>query len=301
MPLLRPLLLAALVATAPAVQVRVEAVDVDAVAIQRGLELRLGETARGWIVDVLPTDGGDHIHVRLQSPGGDQLHRSLTLEGEGVEERSRELASALAFIIEGQTVEGQTVAPAVVEPRPIASEAPEVVRGWVALGPRVGLGPPSGPDPDYGLAARGGVWLVREHVQPIVAFSWSRSADRDLVLDGLRFGAGAAFGTPLAGRRVWVGAGVIPHAAWTRADDLVAVAKWRSSTELAALLQVRGSWWVLGARTGLDLTLPPVRASGQDTALRWGPARFMIGLEFGLVLPPRVWRAPQPESARTPD
>ena len=277
--MLRCLLFATLVA-APAVQVQVDAAEIDADATRRGLEVRLGEAVDGWVVEVRPTDTHEQVYLRLRSPSGVEVHRAITLEGEGVEERSRELASAVALIIEGH-IDATMPAEDVGQPT-----QPEPLRGWFAVGPRLGAGPPSAVDIDGGLGVRGGVWLLGEHVQPIASLGWSRSRDETLVLDGVRLGAGAAFGTPLAQRRLWTGAGIVPHAAWTRARDRRDVSQWRSSTEVSALLQVRGSWWLLAARAGLDLTLPPVRARGQDTTLRWGPVRFMAGLEFGLVLPP---------------
>jgi hypothetical protein len=155
----------------------------------------------------------------------------------------------------------------------------------------LGVGPLSAPDPDFGANVRGGTWLVREIVQPLVDVGWSRSVDGSLVLDGVRFGAGAAFGSPLARRRLWAGASVLPRAAWTRAADRRAVSKWRSSTELAGLLQIRGRWWMIGVRVGADLTFPPVRARGhdRDDTVRWGPVRFVSGLDLAFVFP---WGGP---------
>jgi hypothetical protein len=266
---------------APIVQVD-EATQIDARVLRHGLEVRLGAAARDWEVEVRPTATPDVLHVRLRSPQGDEVHRSFLLEEEEAEGRSRELASATAFIIESHREEHEPTVPEA--PDDGAPRGP--LLGWVGLGARVGLGPISSPDPDGGISARGGLWLVRDHVQPIVSLGWSRSMDGDLVLHAVRAGAGAAFGAGL--ERLWVGAGVVPHATWTRAADRAAVTGWRSSTEIAALLQVRGRWGLLGVRAGVDLTLPPVRAVGSETDLRWGPARFLLGLEFGLVVPPKT-------------
>jgi hypothetical protein len=282
---LRCVLFAALAATAPEVQVP-DGTQIDSSALRRGLDVRLGEAGRGWFVQVLPTQSPEVVHLQLRAPDGREVHRSILLEGEGVEQRSRELASATALIIEGHE---QAQPPDDPDARP---EDPRPLLGWVAAGTRVGLGPTTALDPDYGLSARGGLWVAREHVQPIASFGWSRSAEGSLVLDAVRIGAGAAFGAPLAGRLLWLGAGAIPHAAWTRAVDRRRVARWRSSTELSALLQVRGRWGLIGLRSGLDLTLPPVRAVGSQNALRWGVARFVIGLEIALILPPTLKSAP---------
>jgi hypothetical protein len=268
-----------LVTVAPAVSV--DAPEIDAEAVRRGLEVRLGETSRGWEIEISSTHRYEQLYARLRSPAGREIHRAIVLEGVDTEERSRELASALALIMDEHVEPQETDAP-----QPGPAPQPTSVSGWVAIGPRFGLGPPTSLHGDGGLAARGGAWLANEHVQPIAALSWSRSRRGELVLDGLRMGAGVAFGSALLERRLWLGAGVVPHAMWTRAADRRAVASWRSSTELAGLLQVRGRWWLLAARTGLDLTLPPVRARGVDATLRWGAARFVFGIEFGLVLPP---------------
>jgi hypothetical protein len=147
------------------------------------------------------------------------------------------------------------------------------------------VGALSQPDPDYGATLRGGAWLVRDHLQPIAELGWARSGAGDLNMDGVRFGAGLAAGTSVANARLWLGAGVLPRAMWVRASDRSAPSTWSSSTELAAVGQVRLRRIMLGLRVGVDLTLPPIVSQGVQDRLRWGPARFVVGLEVG----PAFW------------
>jgi hypothetical protein len=220
--------------------------------------------------------------------------RSIVLTGSTVEDRSRELAAALAFIVEQHPKPSVAPRP---EPSPVPSTPPAPAgrveprprtRGWLALGARVGLGAPSDPDLDGGLALRGGLWLVRHDiVQPIVEVDWSRSATDVLALDGIRFGGGLAIGRTMGGA-LWLGIGAIQRALWAQATERRRSTRWLSSTELTGLLQVRlGPWLLLGLRTGAELTFPPIQATGQGPdSLRWGRARWLAGAELGFVIPP---------------
>jgi len=57
----------------------------------------------------------------------------------------------------------------------------------------------------------------------------------------------------------------------------------RSLAKLGGLLQVRGGRWLAGVRTGVELSLPQLRARGTFARLERGPALWFLGLSFGVV------------------
>jgi hypothetical protein len=204
----------------------------------------------------------------------------VVLTGATPPERSRELAAALALIIDQHEPRPRPEQARTTKPQPTRARRP---RGWIGVGPRIGLGPPAAIDPDVGASLTGGCWLVGEHIQPVVRGGWSASTDGDLRLDGIRIGAGLLAGSALVRGHAWLGAGAVGHAFWAQAEDQRADRRWVSSTELAAAFQVRGRRGLLvGLRTGVDLTLPPLRARGESTAIRWGVVRFFAELWVGL-------------------
>jgi hypothetical protein len=142
-------------------------------------------------------------------------------------------------------------------------------------------------DPDFGLGFVGGVWLVREYLQPVAEIVWSRSVAGALSIDGVRLGLGLAAGAPVYDKRVWIGAEIIPHAMWTRIEDQQTIGTWTSSTEVAARVQYRHGWLYVGGRLGVDLTFPAIRATGENDRMRWGNLRFVAGVEIGVVIPGR--------------
>jgi hypothetical protein len=270
---------------APAVVSTSDRFDADATAA--ALEVRLGRRADDWELTVADALEGDDAVVQLRSKQGDDVVRTFVVTGETTEDRSRELAAAIALVIE------EYLPPVVVEPPPVKPPPPKpppVVEppppeGWLAIGGRVGLGDPL--DPDFGATLRGGAVWGRRIVQPLASVAWSRSTERGLSLDGIRFGAGAAFGHDLPRTPLWLGGAVVPHAMLAFAKDTQSDRAWSSSTELAALLQIRARWFFGALRVGAEITEPPLRARGTGASLRWGHVRFLVGLELGLRLPPR--------------
>jgi hypothetical protein len=266
-------------------QVTSDAMDLDPVATQSGLSVRLGAQADGWIIEVHddPTAPTAAL-VRMRSPAGETLEeRSVVLAGTTDEERSRELAAELALVIEQH--DRQRTAPPKPTPKPKPAPPPEPVepRGLLAVSARAGVGLARAVDVDAGVDLRGGAYLVREHVVPLASIGWSRSSAGPLTFDAIRFGIGAAFGAPLARGRLWLGAGVLPQAMWARAAERRVAAAWWSSTEVSAQLHVRLRWFLILLRTGVDLTFPPAVARGTDERIRWGPVRFAAGLGIGAV------------------
>lgn len=275
-------MLVLVLAAAPAVSSTSERVDAEATAA--ALAVRLGTRADDWRVAVADDLDGEHVVVQIHSAAGEDLQRTFFVTGETTEERSRELAAALALVIE-EYLPPPTATP---PPKPKPPQPPPVPRrkppqGWLAVGGRIGLGRPV--DADAGVSLRGGAVWGRRIVQPIASVAWSRSAERGLTLDGVRFGAGVAIGAELPGTPLWLGGAVVPHAVWAIARHTDRARAWTSATELAALLQVRARWFYGGLRVGAEITEPPLRARGTDVVLRWGHVRLLVGLEIGLTLP----------------
>jgi hypothetical protein len=268
-------------AAAPAVTSTSERFDPGATAA--ALEVRLGRRADDWEITVADELEGSDAVVQLRSKQGDDVVRSFVVTGDTTEDRSRELAAALALVIE-EYLPPEHVEPPPAKPQPPPPPPRKRPEGWLAFGGRVGLGRPL--DVDAGPTLRGGVLWGRRILQPIVSVAWSRSRERGLTLDGIRFGAGVAIGGDLPGTPLWLGGAVVPHALLAFARHTERDRGWSSATELSALLQVRARWFFGGLRVGAEITEPPLRAQGTDASLRWGHVRLLVGLELGLRLPP---------------
>ena len=274
---------------------------VDAGKLESGLRARIGPELDDWQVRVAPTGLAGQVQVSIARRDGHSFGQTVQFAGRTVEDRTRELAAGIALLIEvypqqpppaaGTTAQPPTTTPAGQGHLPALPEPPEqppappprpALRGWLGLGPRIELG--SGLRFEAGIDLMGGLWLVREHVQPILSLGFSGGARHGIsVLHG-RFGAGAAFGAPLDARgRLWLGAHVLGHALYIHAAERTTDATWLSSTEVGGLLQYRGRRLFLGLRTGVDLTLPTVSIRGTRGVVRRGVPRWCFGLMFGLL------------------
>lgn len=244
---------------------------IDAELVERGLRARLGEALEGWQIDV-GSESDTQVSVVLVGPDGEADSRRMDVSGETSEDRSRDLAASLAIVVD------QYVAPPVDEP---IAPSPERFRMfYLSLGPRIGVGSPS--DPDLGGTLAGGVWVAKDHLQPRIQGSYVASPHGRLLLHGVRFGAGLAAGGSVAKHRLWLGALVMPQAQWVQARDRRVLEAWGFSLEASAVAQVRWARAFLGARTGADVTLPPISARGAGVRVRWGIFRYMAALEAGI-------------------
>lgn len=272
--------------------VRVRSDAVDARATQRALLVRAGESADAWRIEVDDGSTTGEVRATLRHRAGREVQRSFVLASTTTEERSRELAAALALVIEQQ-------APIEADAKPPTLEA--AVRdpiGWLAVGARMAVGRP--PDVDGGATLRGGArW---RYVQVVGSWASVHARRETLAVDGVRVGGGAAFGGSVG--PWWIGGEVLPQLQWLFVRDRGRARGVTATTELAALAQLRthGVW--LGLRAGLELATPSVRLLGSEDALRFGRARFMLGVEIGLELPPQRRGAKTPRgrrsAARTP-
>ncbi|GEM_PF-2808567 len=270
--------------------VSIEAADVDPTAATRGLELRAGERLHGWSIRVRSSDVRSELEVTMRAPDGSESSQTVVLTSSTVEDRSRELASVLAWIIEQHDSsprehppppESSTPKPTPARAGPTRQTHEPDVHGWLGVGPRVGIGVDRKVVPDYGGTMQGGLSVWRDHLQPQIRFGWSGSFAKQLVFHGMRIGAGLGAGS-LVRRRWWFGGDVVPGILWVRAVGVRAVSSVSLTSEVTATVQFRGRHGLLvGARLGVDVTLPPLLATGQGESLRWGIVRFMVGLYVG--------------------
>lgn len=281
---LAPPLAAALFAAASAGPLEIHSAAVDPARTEAGLRARTGEDLSGWTVTVRDAAEMNAVDVHLRSPDGRTVDRRLVLGGDTAEDRSRDLASSLALLIDQWDVEVD--APQQRPPPPPARPTPEAptrtpVRGWLGFGPRLELG--AGPLLEGAGDLQGGAWLAREHVQPLGSLGVSGAGQGGISLLHVRMGGGLAVGAALPDRRFWLGGHVLLHALWVRAHEARTQTVWSSASELGALFQYRGRRLLVGVRTGVDLTLPPLTFRGTEARIRRGPARWFIGLSLGLV------------------
>lgn len=266
----------------------------DPAAITQGLHARVG-ALDGWSIRVRDAAVAGTLELHLQSPDGRSQRRRLSLAGTATEDRSRELAASLALLIEQWDDPPPPDEPPTPDAppgadgpgpadRPVGPPAtPPRLRGWLGVGPRLELArlPPLG-----GVDLLGGLWLAREHLQPLFSLGWAATARDGLSLHTLRFGAGLAAGAPLAGGRLWLGAHALVHGLWARAHDQRSEALWTSSSELGGLLQVRGRRWLVGVRSGVDLASPPLQIRGDRARIFHGPVHWALGVSFGVIFDP---------------
>jgi hypothetical protein len=254
---------------------------VDAAATSSALRIRVGERADAWTIGIDPGATETEVHATMHHDNGLELERSFELHGETVEERSRELAAALALVIE-QHATDTSPPPKRDPPPPKPPEGPPPPEGWLAIGGRMSLGSPI--DLEGGATLRGGATWGKRILQPIVAIGSAHARRDSLSVDAVRFGAGLAIGVPIPRSPVWIGGAAIPQASWTLARGRGRASTWSSVNELSALVQVRARGVLVGLRAGVELAFPPLVASNGPDRLRFGTARFAIGLEIGVLL-----------------
>ncbi len=270
---------------------RLETERVEPHAVERGLDLRIGPRWRRFTIEVVDGEMPHQVDVHLEDEHGRTHERTLGLMSQTIDDRSRELASALALIIDQLPRERPewTPTPEALPPSetPSAPASP-VPSGWVGVGPRVAFNPRGSADPDVGVSLSGGAWLVREYLQPMAELGWTGGSRGSLRLDAVRFGGGAAVGAPWAGGTMWSGAGALMRAQWSRATAAGVATGWWASPAVMATVQYRGRILVAGAWLGVDLSLPPLRAYDENDVMRWSLVRPMATVQIGLRLPPRL-------------
>jgi hypothetical protein len=266
---------------------RIDSAHIDPHAVQQALELRVGEGWRRWSIEVDDAATPGQVDVRLRDAAGHVHVRSLTLEGQTVDERSRALASSLALLVE-QLAEGSEddrAAPPIAH-EPEAPPSPPV-SGFVALGPRMALNAGAPAHVDAGASLVGGAWLVRDHLVPVAEIAWAHGTAGELTVDAIRAGAGVLGGAAVGRGRVWGGGGALMRAQWAQARASTTAAGWWANPAVMGAIQYRGRILMVGAWLGADLLFPALRARGDAHALRWSMIRPMVALHVGVRLPPR--------------
>ena len=260
---------------------------VDAQATADALRIRVGERASAWTIVIDPGATESEVQAHMRHDAGRELERSFTLTGETQEERSRELAAALALVIEQHATDTSPPPrrdpdpPKKPPPKPPAGPPPP--QGWLAIGGRASVGSPA--DPEGGITLRGGATWGRRILQPIASIGTAHARRDTLRVDGVRVGAGVALGSPIPRSPVWLGGAIVPQAAWTLARGRGRASTWSSVTELTALAQLRTHGVLVGLRVGVELAGPPLAAKNGPDRIRLGTARFVAGLEIGVLLP----------------
>lgn len=265
-------------------RLRVHTDRVEAEAIVRSLELRVGPRWRRWSIDV-DEAAGDSVGVRLRDDAGTTHTRELLLTAATPEGRSRELASALALLVD-QLEATSPDAPAPDDTPPPPPPLPKGPSGWIGVGPRVALGLRAPVHLDAGVSIAGGTWLLREHLQPVVEVAWARTRADDLVVDAVRAGGGVLGGAAALDGRLWWGGGAMLRAQWAQARSGGRARGWWLAPAVVGAIQGRVGPLTLGLWVGVDLLVPPLVAEGDTASIRWDGVRPLVGLHLGPRLPP---------------
>lgn len=270
-------------------RLRVHTDRVEAEAVVRSLELRVGPRWRRWSIDV-DEAAGDSVGVRLRDDAGTTHTRELLLTAETPEGRSRELASALALLVD----QLEATSPADPDPDPDPEDPPPPEprgpSGWIGAGPRVALGLRTPVHLDAGASLAGGTWLLREHLQPVVEVAWARTRSDDLVVDAVRAGGGVLGGAAALEGRLWWGGGGLLRAQWAQARSGGRARGWWLAPAVVGAIQGRVGPLTLGLWVGVDLLVPPLVAEGDAATIRWDFVRPMAALHVGPRLAPQKRR-----------
>jgi len=275
---------------------------VDSEATERGIRNRLGNVADKWSVELDDrSKQAPVVTATLLGPDNASTTRTIELQGETGETRSRELAAVMTLWIEQSAPADQPDQPehpsdnnasstqASETPRQPsnpaqASETPSTTRPpkwWLGGGARLELGGPSRVSPSGGLGVRGGFW-VRDHLQPLFELEWIGSPGASS-LHALSLGAGLAAGIWLTPRKFWLGGAAIPHLEIVGARGSFYRTEVLFGTDLVAVGQLHWKNLLFGLRSGIALNAPSVGVGGNDTVITWGTARWVFGFTVGWV------------------
>ncbi|MCA9698081.1 MAG: hypothetical protein KC431_11200 [Myxococcales bacterium] len=244
------------------------------------MRARIGDLLDEWSISI-DEPQGPLYPITLRGPEDGQADaRTIEVTGTSDEERSRELASVLALIIESRQETGPADPGTTGDGDQPKKQPPNLPRGFVAAEAHLELGPPRDPDLSLGAGLGAGVWVLRDILQPRLRLRWTHSWNDDLRVHGVSAGLGLAAGLPLG--RLWVGALAMPSFKWTHAMDTKAGTAYSGGGEATAMVQYRMRHVVFGLRTGVETTFRPVRIRGSNDVIRWGPVRWLLVLEVGL-------------------
>jgi hypothetical protein len=279
--------------TAPAAEaLHIESAQIDGQRAAAGLRARVGADLDAWTIRV-DDHGPSQLAVTLTRDDGRVIERTLRLTASDIDERSRELAAALAVLIDAADAPDEAANDADTSAHHVDTAAPtpaKSVRPWIGAGPHLGVGRLRAPSAEIGLSLLAGVGLFNDHLHPLLGVTYSVAPIVDAHL--VRIGVGLAAGAPLRGRkreRLWFGGGALPQALWLGFGPRgPATSIWSGAGQLFAIARLRAPSrpgrpdLQVMLRSGADLTLPPLRIHGESTVLR-GSARWFGAIELGVA------------------
>lgn len=265
---------------------RVTATDearVDASAVAKGLEARVGDAAKPWTVTLEAAPGG--VRFRASAPGREPVEQTVEVPEGSSEERAIAVASAVAFAIEQ--------APSVHESAGDASgpsgdgDSLHSTSPWmVTLGAQAAVGVRSPMDPSGGLELGGGRWVGADRLLRVgFSLGWVHARRRMLsvhaVQPALQVDAGGSLG-----KRWWVGGGarIGVTTAWALDQARARGSALYGRIPATVEVQLTGRWFARGT-LGVELRTPSLRFRGASDRLRWGNVRPVAGLAVGANLP----------------
>lgn len=258
---------------------------VDAAAVERGVDARLGAAGDPWDVTIELDDGG--VRILARAPGRALVEQSVSLPPEGsVEERSIIVAANVAFALEAAPIVEENPAPAEdAESSTTATDPAENVTSvpswWVAVQGSFGVG--GGPaDPAGGIALDLGRWLgARRHVRASISMGWLHARRAPLEVHAVRPVAQVDAGTALR-EDMWVGAGVGLGGVGGWALDRETANGWALTVHVPVTVEVvLAGPLVFRGSAGLDLQTPSLRFRGAESSIRWGTLRPFVAVALG--------------------
>jgi hypothetical protein len=224
----------------------------------------------------------------------ESAHGRISIAHDNSEEMKTLLLAMFLLLPSAQALADEPVAP--------PADAPSTPRGrgWLGVEERNVWGlaansPTSHPTSDYGADILAGIWLLNEHVQPLLDLGWSEAFGqlRDRTVNTFRGGGRVAIGSALAQDHLWVGGalGVVVQTGWLQVPPgsvtsngapLMSGLAWAASPSISGLLQGRFARRVLlGVEVGIEHSIPPLE--WEDLSL-FHSFRLQLGFEFGVIL-----------------
>lgn len=277
-----PWVLALALAGAPRVTAS-DASRVDADAVARGLEARVGEAAEPWTVTLEAAPGG--VRFRANAPGRGLVEQTVEVPEGSAEERAIAVASAVAFAIEQDAEVHASTSEAPRGARP--GNPPNPASPWtIALGVRAAIGVASPVSPSGGVELDGRRWFgAQRRFRAGLSLGWGHARHGELSVHALQPAAQLDVGAEV-GKRWWVGAGARLGVTTAWALDQARAQGSALYGRLPAMVEVQltGRWFLRGM-LGVDLRTPSLRFRGVSDRLRWGGVRPVAGLAVGANLP----------------
>jgi hypothetical protein len=167
---------------------------------------------------------------------------------------------------------------------PPSAPSPEPV-GWVGIGGRNAFGLSGPVTPDFGGDLFGGLWLLHDHVQPLVLAGWSRGASSGLIVDAFRLVSELALGSAFFTGHLWVGGtvGLGAESVWGH-RDASSTEDWAAVFSASGLAEARIAHRLLiGLECGPEIAAPTTHFVGPSGQAPWSSFRLNAGLRLGVL------------------